>query len=334
MGFEISKNTYLFSAAQAAKKQSNANPITISSVLAKFDKSIREFILDNVSISDGIILYGLDYISEEKNINVSLFKNALICLGDVLQMIKKEDPASFQAIKNLKKESNFRITFYMTQKDWSYYCSNKSAGEYEGHYFNNINLKGFKPDHSIYYHELIHAADDGKRLNRTTLEQYINYDYNLDADYLSSDVKFSGLAEKINLYRKKLANQWESDLKRYKNYRKNFINYNSLMAASANKALSKDEVKLCTELENNAIEDETYLQQRKYWFYDDDIFATFWGELTTQPKISFPYALTNNRELIACALTTLKYGTTEQKKMIRQDAELMEIIRQWKGCHL
>lgn len=327
MGTELNNNFYKYDKGVVSpnnlRTKNNTNKLTICGVLAKFDKDVRDFIIGNTFIRVGGTAYSLPYISEEKNVDFSFFKNAVICLADVLQKIKREDPDLFSTLKNLKtNESEFSFSFYTREKDWNDFEGNNYCGIYDNKYSNDVNLQAFNPSHRTYYHEIIHALDDGKLMNKGSFNP-------VELDHLSANLNASGLAKDIFKYRKKLGKEWKKDFGEFNEYWMYLKKYNCLKAEIDCYETDKEDRDTADKFYNICREKEDYLLTKRYWFYEYN-FLTTCESIKRYGDEFFPYALKNNVELVACALEYLEYGTPEQKNMIKKDKELMDIIKRWK----
>lgn len=328
---------------KALSKPNNKDNV-IFEILDYFDKDIKDLILENyiLAIGDGKDTYTFKLWQWgcgdcQKKFSL-IFKKALLCLAEQLQEIKdrKEIPDFIKVLKNLKKEGRLQFRFYITEPDWERACLDlnlpNSAGIYDGKSLNAVKLPvSNKPDSALYYHELIHAIDDGKLMTKNEYKKY-----NIDNDYLSTNQKASDLAKKMDLYREKTLEKWKEDAERFINFKNNSRRCNLLRAQIDCKTASAMEKLEYIKLRDECAREERYFnseeEKEKFWFYGCYSIDRRWGELKRGKEgwPPLPHALENNRELIASALTVLKYGSENQYKKIREDNDLMTIIRQWK----
>lgn len=280
---------------------------------AKCDKDVRDFVFDNtvlktkksecLSISDAMNSEDIDPSSYIKSVNI---------LEDVLQRIKERDPNSFEALRRLEPE----IRLY-SKDAWL----DKWGGGAFAPLSDIVHLQAWEPEADVFYHELIHASDDGKELKGII-------------DFAS---KSSNLSEKIENYRKNLLEEWKQNYSMAKQHFDGIFEETDMEDKLKSTADPEEKKKLLKELRNFSCQqrvlEKFFLDN--YWFVgktDGRVFI--YSSKTTKDVLghenNMPHCLENNMELIACAFETLEYGTATQRDAIKNDKELMEILQQWK----
>lgn len=207
----------------------------VSSLLSNCDKDVRDLILNKVSIK-----------GKKTDLSSCETERAIGILKNVLQEMKTEKPDHF----NILKKMPLRINLYSID-EWPF------GGRGVGLYWSDWNTMAISSisdisavdsvddsNGSVYYHELIHAVDDGKKWG------------GLIGDYAS--FSYPELSKKIKNYSGKAFGERKLD-------------------------------------------------------------------------ISELYGIDDNAEFIAWACMFLKYGTQKQQELIKNDKELMEIIKMWEN---
>lgn len=308
-----------------AKKKLTQKEINLSD----YDKDVRDLIFINTFILKEGKPMPLSYALDDKNINQSSYSEVLNFFGSVLQKIKKNDPRSFEAIKNLKKEKEgFKIYLFMD----SWPGPPDSTGCYY-HAENIMLLKCYDSSHgsALVYHELMHTADDGKEIRDIG-------DIGVEKDYISSSSE--DLAGKIKKYCDDLKKEWIVDYPRFKK----LMEGREKVAVVGNKIIQGkadyEEKKLHAELIGQYKQECGYFSN-KYWFLDFKLSLYFYDfdfapgieevDIPGEGLIGVPYLLNGNTELIAWALDRLENGTPHQQMKIKGDKTLIEIIELWRN---